>query len=58
MKKFIVELTGHIEVETDQQCDTEVLTERILDEIRAVFAGHGGVRDSSIAVAAIREKPK
>ncbi|WP_164913618.1 hypothetical protein [Methanoculleus taiwanensis] len=57
MKKFNVELTGFIEVDTDQQCDAEVLTERILDEIRAVFASHGGIKESSIAVAAIQEKP-
>ncbi|WP_301665176.1 hypothetical protein [Methanoculleus frigidifontis] len=58
MKTFTVDLTGDIEVETDQQCDAEVLADRILDEIRAIFAGHGAVKESSIAVAAIREKPE
>jgi hypothetical protein len=57
MKKFNIELTGFIEVDTDQQCDAENLTARILEEIRSVFAGHGGIKESSISVAGIQEKP-
>jgi hypothetical protein len=57
MKKFNVTLTGFIDLDTDQQCDAEILAARILEEVRSVFADHGGIKDSSIAVAAIREKP-
>jgi hypothetical protein len=58
MKKFTIELTGFIEVDTDQQCDAENLTARILDEMRSVFADHGAIKKSSISIASIQEKPQ
>lgn len=57
MKKFRIELTGFLEMDTDQECDARVLAERILEEIRSVFAEHGGVQDCEIGVGSVTEKP-
>jgi hypothetical protein len=57
MKKFHAELNGYIEVDCDQQCDAEILIGRILDEVKEVFARHGGIQDCGIDVSSMREKP-
>ncbi|MDG6256846.1 MAG: hypothetical protein QCH35_04525 [Methanomicrobiaceae archaeon] len=56
MKKFHAELNGFIEVDCDQQCDADILLERILDEVNEVFARHGGIQDCTIGVSSITEK--
>ncbi|MFA7562085.1 MAG: hypothetical protein WCY70_01455 [Methanoculleus sp.] len=56
MKKFRIDLTGFIEMDTDQECDARVLTERILEEIRSVFAEHGAILDYSIGMGSVTEK--
>jgi hypothetical protein len=57
MKKFHAELNGYIEVDCDQQCDAEILIGRILDEVKEVFARHGGIQDCDIDVSSMQEKP-
>ena len=57
MKKFRIELTGFLEMDTDQERDARVLAERILSEIRPVIAGHGGVQDYDIDIGSVTEKP-
>ena len=57
MKKFHAELKGFIEVDCDQQCDADILIGRILDEVKEVFAQHGGIQDCSIGVSSMKEKP-
>lgn len=57
MKKFRVDLIGFIEMDTDQERDARVLAERILDEIRSVFAGHGAIQDCSIGIDSVTERP-
>ena len=57
MKKFHAELTGFIEVDTDEERDAQVLIGRILEEINEVFACHGGIQDCGIKISAIKEKP-
>lgn len=57
MKKFRIDLTGFIEMDTDQECDARVLAERILEEIRSTFAEHGAILDYSIGMGSVTEKP-
>lgn len=57
MKKFRIELTGFIEMDTDQERDARVLAERILGEIRSVFSEHGGIQDCDIRIGSVSEKP-
>ena len=57
MKKFRIELTGFLEMDTDQECDARVLAERILGEIRSVFSEHGGIQDCGIGIGSVTEKP-
>jgi len=57
MKKFRIELTGFIEMDTDQERDARILAERVLEEIRSVFSGHGAIQESDIKIASITEKP-
>ncbi|MDD5420338.1 MAG: hypothetical protein PHV57_10905 [Methanomicrobiaceae archaeon] len=44
-------------MDTDQERDAQVLAERILEEIRSVFAGHGGIKACDIRMTSITEKP-
>jgi signal transduction histidine kinase len=55
MKRFSATLTGHIDVDTDQQCDAEILIENILRDVRATLAERGSIKDSSLAVLKIEE---
>ena len=57
MKKFRAAITGFIEVDTDQQCDAEILLESILRDVRSALAERGSIKDSSISVSAIEEIP-
>ena len=57
MKKFHVELTGFIEMDTDQERDARVLTERVLEEIRSVIAGHVAILDYSFGISSVTESP-
>jgi hypothetical protein len=57
VKKFRIELTGFLEMDTDQERDAQALAERILLEIRSVVAGHGGVQDYDIDIGSVTEKP-
>ncbi len=57
MKKFHAELNGFIEIDCDQQCDADILIERILEEMKEVFASHGAIQDSGIGVSSMKEKP-
>lgn len=55
MKRFSATITGFIEVDTDQQCDAEILIENILRDFRSAFAERGSIKDSSISVAKVEE---
>mgnify|MGYP001278010140 CR=1 FL=1 len=57
MKKFHIELTGFVEMDTDQERDALVLAERILEEIRSVFSLHGAIQDCNIDIGSVTEKP-
>jgi hypothetical protein len=57
MKKFHIELTGFIEMDTDQERDARILTERVLEKIRSVFSEHGAILDCNIDISSITEKP-
>ncbi|WOX58088.1 hypothetical protein [Methanoculleus receptaculi] len=57
MKKFRIELTGFIEMDTDQERDARILGERILEEIRLVFSGHGAIQDCDVGIDSVTEKP-
>lgn len=57
MKKFHIELTGFIEMDTDQERDARILTERVLEKIRSVFSEHGAILDCNIDIGSITEKP-
>ncbi|KAF1078589.1 hypothetical protein [Methanogenium sp. MK-MG] len=57
MKTFSATLTGFIEVDTDQQCDAEILMEAILRDVRSALAERGSIKDSSISVLSIEEVP-
>lgn len=57
MKKFHIKLTGFIEMDTDQERDARVLTERILERVRSVFSEHGAILDCEIEMDSIEEKP-
>lgn len=57
MKKFRIELTGFIEMDSDQERDARILAERILEEIRSVFSGHGAIQDCDIELTSVTEKP-
>jgi len=56
MKTFNAEFSGFIELATDQQCDAEILLERIFKEIRAVVADHGCISDCDIRLSLINQK--
>lgn len=55
MKRFSATLTGHIDVDTDLQCDAEILLENILRDVKSALAERGSIKDSSIAVLKIEE---
>lgn len=55
MKQFSATLTGTIVVDTDLQCDAEVLIENILRDVRSQLAERGSIKDSSISVSTIEE---
>jgi hypothetical protein len=55
MKRFSATLTGFIEVDTDQQCDAEILMESILRDVRSALAERGSIKNSSVTVSAIEE---
>ncbi|NLA39269.1 MAG: hypothetical protein GX882_07825 [Methanomicrobiales archaeon] len=57
MKKFHIELTGFLEMDTDQERDARILAERILEEIRSVFSEHGAIQDCSIDIGSVTERP-
>jgi len=57
MKTFSATLTGFIEVDTDQQCDAEILIESILRDVRSALAERGSIKNSSVTVSAIEEVP-
>ncbi|MDN7012021.1 hypothetical protein FGW20_02955 [Methanoculleus sp. FWC-SCC3] len=57
MKKFHIELTGFIELDTDQERDARILAERILEEIRSVFSGHGAIQDCDVGIGQVTEQP-
>ncbi len=50
MKTFNAEFSGFIELSTDQQCDAEIMCERVFREIREVFASHGCISDCKISI--------
>ncbi len=56
MKTFNAEFTGYIELSTDQQCDAEIMCERVCREIREVFASHGCISDCRISISTITQK--
>ncbi|MDE4908836.1 hypothetical protein L0665_09475 [Methanogenium marinum] len=56
MKRFSATLTGYIDVDTDLQCDAEVLLENILRDVRSTLAERGSIKESSISVETIVEK--
>ncbi len=56
MKKFHIELTGFIEMDTDQERDARILAERILGEIRSVFSEHGAIQNCGIGINSVTEK--
>lgn len=56
MKTFNAEFSGFIELATDQQCDAEILLERVFREVRAVVADHGCISDCDIRLSAINQK--
>lgn len=56
MKTFHAEFSGFIELATDQQCDAEILCERVCREIREVFASHGCISDCRITLSSINQK--
>ncbi|WAI00524.1 hypothetical protein [Methanogenium organophilum] len=55
MKRFSATLTGYIDVDTDLQCDAEILMENILSDVRSKLAERGSIKDFSISVSAIEE---
>ena len=55
MKRFSATLTGHIDVDTDQQCDAEILMENIIRDVRAILVERGSIKDFSIAVLKIED---
>ncbi len=55
MKRFSATITGHIDVDTDQQVDAEILMENILRDVREILAERGSIKDFSIAVANVEE---
>lgn len=55
MKRFSATLTGHIDVDTDLQCDAEILLENILRDVKSALAERGSIKDSSISVLKIEE---
>ena len=57
MKTFSATLTGFIEVDTDLQCDAEILMESILMDVRSALAERGSIKNSSVTVSAIEEVP-
>ena len=56
MKTFNAEFSGFIELATDQQCDAEILLERIFKEIEAIFADHGSISNCDIGLSSISLK--
>jgi hypothetical protein len=56
MKTFNAEFSCFIELSTDQQCDAEIMCERVFREIREVFASHGCISDCTITLSSISQK--
>lgn len=57
MKQFSATITGTIVVATDQQCDAEILLEKILGDVQSSLAERGSITDSTVAVLAVEEVP-